>query len=467
MNAENTAYAFQIRKLLIFVVAILFPLLIFLVPTNQDFTPQLRTYFVITFFIIILMATELVPLFVSALALGTLYFLSGIADIQTAFGYWTSTIVWMILGGLILSTILEQCGLLARIAYLIICKCGGSFNGAVIGSFLVGIALNLVTFCNGWIVACVLVYGLCKAMGLERSHQAGLICLAGALGANGSVIYLYHPGYIALIDSSLQSQISPDMMVGLFTPFSYLGWAIPCCLLTIFTFMRVYNTSDLKDKFNKAIFEKKLSDLGKMSYQEKLALGFVTVLIVYLISCQFTKLPPAYGFMSIPYLMFLPGLELGNAETIKRTNLASIFFIGACLGIGIVGAKVGFGNFLTKLSVPLLQGYGKLAICLFFLAIGIVANILMTPFAMLSCLVIPFLQIASTLGVNPMGASFILQYATDLVFFPHEAAGLMIMYSYGMWPMKDFIIQNTVKTTINVAFFICLMYPVMSYFGMI
>ena len=62
MNAENTAYAFQIRKLLIFVVAILFPLLIFLVPTNQDFTPQLRTYFVITFFIIILMATELVPL---------------------------------------------------------------------------------------------------------------------------------------------------------------------------------------------------------------------------------------------------------------------------------------------------------------------------------------------------------------------------------------------------------------------
>ena len=56
MNAENTAYAFQIRKLLIFVVAILFPLLIFLVPTNQDFTPQLRTYFVITFFIIILMA---------------------------------------------------------------------------------------------------------------------------------------------------------------------------------------------------------------------------------------------------------------------------------------------------------------------------------------------------------------------------------------------------------------------------
>ena len=55
MNAENTAYAFQIRKLLIFVVAILFPLLIFLVPTNQYFTPQLRTYFVITFFIIILM----------------------------------------------------------------------------------------------------------------------------------------------------------------------------------------------------------------------------------------------------------------------------------------------------------------------------------------------------------------------------------------------------------------------------
>lgn len=73
-----------------------------------------------------------------------------------------------IFGGLIFSVILEQCGLLKRIAYWIIYLFGGSFNGAIFGVFFVGIALNIITFCNGWIVACVLVCGLCKSMNLER-----------------------------------------------------------------------------------------------------------------------------------------------------------------------------------------------------------------------------------------------------------------------------------------------------------
>lgn len=457
----------QKRNIICFLVSLFIPSLIWFIPVSEVFTESLRLYFMITLFVIMLMAFEVVPILVSGMLFGTLYFLSGIVDVQTAFSYWTTTMTWMIFGGLVFSAVLEQCGLLKRIAYWIIYKCGGSFNGAVFGVFFVGIVLNIITFCNGWIVACVLVYGLCKSMDMPRSHQAGLVCFAGAIGANGSVIYLYHPAFVSLIESSLKQHISPDAMIGLFTPFQYIGFAVPCCLLTIWIFMKIYRTSEMKERFNKQVIEEKLKSCGKMSRAEIIATGFTIVLMIYLISCQFTRLSPAYGFMIIPWLMFIPGLGLGNGETIKRANVPSIFFIAACLGIGIVGAKVGFGEFITQIAVPLLSGYGKLTICLFFMLFGVLANLLMTPLAMLACLVVPFIQIATALDINPLAACFILQYTIDMVFLPHEASGNLIMYSYGLWPMKDFIIQNTVKTAINAIIFVAIMYPLWCMFNMV
>ncbi len=447
--------------------AVILPLIVWLIPTGELFTPDLRMFFVVTLFIIVLMALELVPVVVCSVLLGTLYLISGIVPAETAFASWTNTTVWMVFGGLIFSTMLEQCGLLSRIAYYIITKCGGTFNGAVIGVFIVGIVLNIITFCNGWIVACVLVYGVCRAMNLEKSKQAGLICFAGAIGSNGSVIYLYHPGFVNLQQGALQQFISPDYTMSFLTPFKYIGWAVPCCLITIFIFMKVYNTKEMNDRFNKQVFEEKLKELGALSKKEKIAIVFIIILLGYLISCQFTGLPAAYGFMIIPYLMFLPGIELGNGETIKKTNLGNIFFISACLGIGTVGAAVGFGDFLTAVSVPILSGKSTLVMCLFFMLVGVLANLVMTPFAMLGCLAIPFAQVSSALGMNPIAACMILQYTIDMVFLPHEASGNLIMYSYGVWSMKDFVIQNTVKTLINTLVFLVIMYPLWNLFGMV
>lgn len=147
------------------------------------------------------------------------------------------------------------------------------------GYFFVGIVLNLITFCNGWIVTCVLVYGLCKSMNIDRSHQAGLICLAGAFGANSSVIYLYHPAYISMVESSLQ-KFDPNIMIGLLTPFQYLGFALPCCMLTIWIFMKIYKTSGTNAIFNKQIIKEKLDACGPLSRAEIIASGFTAVLII-------------------------------------------------------------------------------------------------------------------------------------------------------------------------------------------
>ncbi len=170
------------KKRIGWAVSILIPVIIAFIPVSGDFTESLKRFFMITLFMIMIIAFELFPLLVSAILLPSLYIVSGIVPAATAFGSWSNTTVWMVLGGLIFSTVLDECGLLKRIAYFVIRKCGGTYGGVVYGCFVIGILLNLVTFCYGWVIAGALIFGVCKAMDLKPSRESSLVCFAGTIG---------------------------------------------------------------------------------------------------------------------------------------------------------------------------------------------------------------------------------------------------------------------------------------------
>lgn len=453
------------KKRIGWAVSILIPFIIAFIPVSGDFTESLKRFFMITLFMILIIAFELFPLLVSAILLPSLYIVSGIVPAATAFGSWSNTTVWMVLGGLIFSTVLDECGLLKRIAYIVIRKCGGTYGGVVYGCFVIGILLNLVTFCYGWVIAGVLIFGVCKAMDLKPSRESSLVCFAGTIGCTGSTVFLYYPSYYSMIETSLQEFV-PGYSMGMFTTFLYNGCFIIWCLLTLFILMKVYKTKKMDGKLNRKIFDEKYEQLGKMSKKEKKAVAMIVLLFAWLFSSNFTGLPAAYGFMTIPYLMFVPGIEIGDKEIIGRINFSMIFLVAACLGIGVVGASVGFGDFLTNIAVPFLSGKSVLVVCISFMLFGMIANFFMTPLAMLGGLSIPFAQIAVSLGINPVVACMILVYACEMLFLPYESNGNLIMYEYGMMPMKDFIKQEGLKTLIMFVGFLVVMYPLWNLFGL-
>ena len=430
----------------------------------QGIQLELQLFFAATVFVIVIMAFELLPVLVSAVLLPALYTLLGVVTAETAFSSWTNDTVWMILGGLVLSTALDECGLLKRIAYYVICKCGGTYRGTVFGCFLVGIILNIVTFCNGWIVTCALVYGVCHAMDLKPGKEAALLCFAGAVGSNGSVVMLYHPGFVSMMESAL-GELIPGYAMGFFTPFLYnWSFALWCCL-SFLIIMKLYGLG--KGEFGRELFRERYRALGKMSAREKRAAVYAAVLMLYLCTAQFTRLPAAWGFMLIPYLMFFPGIGVNDGSAIKKMNLSMVFFVATCLGIGTVGSAVGFGDFLTGAALPLLTGKSELLVCLALLLFGTAANLVMTPLAMLGGLSLPFAQTAMALGVNPVAACMILLFSCELVFFPYESSGNLIMYSYGLMPMKEFIKQNTLKTVLSIVGFTVIMYPLWKFTGLL
>lgn len=453
-------------SLLKWLVAIILPLLIWLCPVTELFTANLKMFSVITVFIIAIIALELLPVLIAAVLLPTLYYLSGIVTMETAFATWTTTTVWMVLGALILSAVLDECRLLRRIAYVIITKFGGTYKGAVFGSFVIGIVLNIITFGNGWPICLPLVYGICKAMNLKKGKEACLICFAGCCSGCGSIVYLFHPGYSSLLQGVV-NQFIPDWSMSLFTLFIYNSWYLVFCLIALVIFLKMYKVKDENLNFNKEYFSDQLKDMGKMSAAEKKALAVVILILVYMFTIPVTGFPSEISFLILPYLVFVPGMNLATKETIRKTNLQAVFITASYLGIGTVGAAVGFGNFITGAVTPVLEGQSQIVVLFLLLIVGIMANFVLTPLAMLSGLALPFAQVAVALGVSPIAAVMVLVISCDLVIFPYEVTGNYIMYSFGLMPMKDFAKQQAVKMAITLIGFLILIYPTWCLLGLI
>lgn len=447
-------------------VTLLVPAAICLIPLNEFFTANLRMFFVITVFVIMMVAFEFFEILIPALLLQTLYLLSGIVSVETAYGSWANTTVWMILGALILANVLEECGLLQRIAYWCINKCGGTFTGTMYGIFLTGVVISTITFGNGFIIMVTMAYGVCLAMNLKKSTASALVCFMGMLGGETTCCFLYNPGYLSLGVAGIQ-QFIPDFFVNWYIMLIYQWPLLILCLFIIWLFSKVYKTKNIAFDGGKEYFRKVYAELGPMTGKEKKALVILSILIVYLVTCPIHGYSDAYGFMLIPYLLFLPGIRVGSFETVRKTNFSIIFFIASCFSIGMVGTALGVGDLISHLVSPILQGKSTLFSLLVMLSFGVFANLFMTPFAMMAGLSAPFAQVALDLGINPLASVMTLMTATDMVFFPHEVAPYLVVYGFGLISMKDFITMHGIKTIITYLFFAAVLYPYWILFGLV
>ena len=447
---------------------LLAPALIWLTPVNPDihYTPELRLFLVITAFGILLLAFDFFDALIPAIFLPTAYYLSGIAPMQTAFGAWTNTMVWMIIGALLLATILEECGLLRRIALWCVGKCGGTYNGALYGLFFAGLIVNFVTFGNGFIIMLTLGYGICKAMKLEVSRESALVCVVTILGALTPLSFIYNPLYCSIALSTIE-KVDPTFSIQWYDVILYLGIIMgPACVFIIWVFTRLFKTERIRFEGGKDFFANEYRKLGPLTLREKKAYAGIFLLIVYLLSGPLTKLPAAWGFMIIPYLYFLPGINVATRQSCKNMNWSALFFMASCLCIGFVSSHLGAPQFISKTVTPLLHGHGPLFALCCLLFFGALANMFMTPYAMMAALTLPFATVGLDLGIAPVASLMTLQIATDVIFFPYEAAAPLIMYGFGYMPMKDFIQLSSIKVGITLLVFVAIVYPYWKILGL-
>lgn len=79
-----------------------------LMQVNENYTTDIRIFFMITILVIMIWAFELMPLAAPALVLPIVYISCGLATPVQAFSPWTTEMPWLFIGGMIISSVLKE-----------------------------------------------------------------------------------------------------------------------------------------------------------------------------------------------------------------------------------------------------------------------------------------------------------------------------------------------------------------------
>lgn len=420
----------------------------------------MRAFLVATVFSLSLAAFELVPNMLVGLLLPVLYVILGAAPVNTALGIWSgSFMIFMVIGGMIFANILDESGLLQRIVLWAGTKCKGSFAKILYALLIAGLCVMLMTFTNGWMVTLVLCYGVVKALHLENTKEGILIMIVGQIVSTAALNFVYNPVVPALWGNGVKMAV-PD--------FEMAGWAtmvynLPLTIIqfiVVFIFIKLYKPAKTING-GQEYFETEYGKLGKLTVKEKKTVVLVVLLFAYILLQPIHKLDANYGFILIPMLAFLPGMDIATRKkSLDNVNLGFIVFIASCMGIGTVGGAVGIGPAISTYVTPLLAGCPKpvfLFLCIIF---GIVMNVLMTPSAMQGMFPGPLAALGTGLGIAYPALPFMAMFfANDMVFFPYENAYLLVMFGFGVMSMKEFMKYNIIKMGITLVLFWVLVLP--------
>lgn len=349
--------------------AIILAIACYMIPINDVFTAPMRAFLVATVFVLLLAAFELLPNFLVGLLLPIMYVILGACTVDVALSIWSSSfMIFMIVGGMIFVNCLDESGLLNRLVLWAGTKCKGSLIRLLFALLIAGLAVMFVTFTNGWMATIVLCYGVVKALHLEHTKEGLLIMIVGQIVSTAALNFVYSPASVAIWGNGVRMAV-PDFQMEWWATIVYNFPLLVINILCVPIFFKIYKPQKFL-KGGQEYFEAEYSKLGPMAAKEKKAIVLTALLFIYIFTQPIHGLDINYGFIIVPILFFLPGIDVATQRgSLDNINVGFIIFIASCMGIGNVGGAVGIGEAISTYITPFLTGVPKplflfLCICL-------------------------------------------------------------------------------------------------------
>ena len=435
-------------------VTILVPLSLFLVPVNETFTVSMRLFFVVTLLAIMVMAFELAPIIVPSLAFPLLYILTGLAKPNVAFSAWLSPSPWMTLAGLIMANILNSTGLLKRGAYWGVIKSGGTYKGILYALMVVGMVFNLFVPGQALIPMALLTFSVCQALGLEKSRASSGIMMAGFFGATIPMYFFYSSHFVMFQSVGMSvTDVTISWAHFLFQNLPLIPWAF----IVIFMITKLLKPE--REIAGKEGFQKELSAMGPMTVREKKAVVLCIAMIIMLVTNTVHNIQPAWILMMFVCISFLPGIGIGTKESVENVNYTFIFLVTGCMAIGEVSNSLGIGTWISNLLMPVMTHSSTTIVLVCAWLLAFVMNFILSPLAIASTFTVPLTQLALSLSMNPLPFYYAMIQGADQILLPYEWPYFMVFFSFGLITMKDFFKMYSAKLVASFLYFIVILIP--------
>jgi solute carrier family 13 (sodium-dependent dicarboxylate transporter), member 2/3/5 len=411
-------------------------LLVFVCKLNQvDHTTMM--FLALTTMGILMFLFEQIHMVITSVFLMMTYVIFEIASMKVVFSGWLQESIWITFGCLVLVAILEKTTLVERVTFHLIILSGGTYKGILFALIIVGILTNLLIpgVMVGVMIA-ALAFNLCETLELGKSKaSAGIMIGALCVGFYDVETFILSPGNYTLITNSAKEIIDLPMNYWIFFKDNFIF--SPLVIIEALVLNKMFAPEEIGNV--KEQFQKKLNDLGEISYREKKMIVVLILLLLYLFTEPFHNLSMLYGFIIAPTILFLPGFDLGDSEDISKINYNILVFMVACLGIGNTAVYIGMGDKLANWAVNNLMVENLSIMMGMIFLIAVVVNFLMTPFASMSSLGGSLAQVSQSLHISFYPLSYAFFFGCQTVIFPYETALFAILYGFGNVRLKDFI----------------------------
>jgi len=444
------------KKLFLWGISIFVAILGYFLPLGDIYTFEMKKFVFITILGLCMLCFEIANNWVIAMFMPLAWVLCGCTDFATAFGSTYGSLNFiMLLNAFLFAALLSKTGLMDRIGYGLIVKSGGTYSSAVWALFLVGFVISAVSMLMNFILTVTIGLAMMNAMGIKKEDKAGIpIFAAIVITCTAAKVVLYSPISISIINASVQTVI-PDYLFTYANLFIY-GWPMMIMLL-FFQWLTIkwYLYHEKKENHNydvqaaKAVYRSKYESLGRMSNQEKIG----AVALIFLFGWMFLQtfhvlnMDIAYAFLIANIFLFLTGVS--NESVLRDVNLSSVALIMAFVAVGNVANALQLTSIISSGVTALFGGMSNYWSPIGTMIFGIGANLILSPYAMMSMLPAVVVDYAVNIGWSWMPHFLSCYLASDMVFFPYEYPAIMIMFGFGFCTMKNAIKMLTAKLILS------------------
>lgn len=422
---------------LIALMALIGTVFVFLIPLPDGFDPQLTKTAALIITVMVLIAANALPEHITFLGFMLITVVAGIAPINVAFGGFTSSVIWLVFGGTMISLAIQHTGFSSR--FSLIAQKLSSLSYVQILTLVTFGSLASGLFMPSSISRIAILVPIALALAEQLGFREGRPGRLGIALAAGIGTYL--PG-AGILPANLPNVVMAGAMETAYdiqlTYGEFLLWHFPVTGIikaALLVAVLAYMFPDQRDDV-----EQTKQEIEPTTKQQRI-LQYLLVATVALWATDFLHgIAPGYISLFVALVILMPILNLSPSDALGgKTNLSPMFMLAGILAIGGVVQHSGIGGHIAEAVIEFTNPQPNELIKNFSIAAGLsglLTAVATSPGA--PVILAPLAQdLATAMGLPLFTVINMMVFGISIQILPYIGTPFIIAMSLSTAPMRD------------------------------
>ena len=350
---------------------------------------------------------------------------------------WTGSTMWLVMGAYLIAGAVNESGVGQRIAYAFIIRFVRSWNGLIVGIFVLTFILALL-IPHPWprafmILAVVLAVGRAADMDKDDLGKLGLAIFAASCPLSG----VFLTG-----DTSLNPLAVADSGISVSFVRYFEVMSVPkivAALITMFLIMFLFKPNK-PIKIDVAQLKVEQQKLGQMSGKEKRTIFWIVVAIILWLTSSITGIDVGWLTLTVAVLMSMPVIGgILTPASWSGVQINVLVFLTSAMAIGNVGAITGMNKWLATTVIPGNLPHNIYLLSLEITLFAMIIHMFMGSVIAVMGITIPaFVTATAHMGISPLAISLLVFSVTNLHYIlPFHNLAVLVGMDGGGYTAKQ------------------------------